>query len=369
MFRVLVIGDPHFETKNLPEAEIFIDKVANVARKTKPHFIVCLGDLLHHHERIYVDPLAKAVKFLTTLANYAKTFLIVGNHERRNNSDFLSDIHPYVGLKDSDNIVIVDKPILHTEMSEDETLVSNFLMCPYVPPGRFKEALNTVKLEQKEGWASQNIDAIFCHQEIRGVQLGAIKSVDGDIWEDDFPTLISGHIHEYNLLKSNVLYVGSPFQQTFSESTNKAVCLFGFNPSFDINNSIPLKEVSSLEELQPSIKYKAKYVRISLGMKVKIVKTIKPSDILKINAKPDQIIKVMIKATAPELKALQQSGNLKHLTMQGIKFKLVPIDERKSKISLNKEVQKKPYLQLFKEIVSNDKDLLPFFINLFGDDV
>lgn len=370
MFKALVIGDPHFETKNLQEVDIFIEKITSLARKTSPDFIVCLGDLLHHHERIYVDPLTRAIKFLKTMAKQAKTFLIVGNHERRNNSDFLTDIHPYTGIKDTmQNLVIVDKPLIHVQKDEESGSTSNFLMVPYVSPGRLKEALNTLQLAQKDGWASQNIDAIFCHQEIRGVQLGPIKSEIGDVWELNLPTLISGHIHEYNVLQPNVIYPGSPFQQTFSENPDKAVCLFGFNPSFDINNPIPLLEVKTLQGLEPSIEYKAKYVRISLSMKVKHVLTIKPSDVKEVFAKPNQILKVLIKGSSAEIKALQSSGNLKHLVNQGIKFKTIPIEERKTKVSMIKDVSKKPFLQLFRELIQEDKELLPYFDNIFSTNV
>ena len=47
----LCIGDPHFRIDNMEDATIFVGKCVELAKKRKPTFIVCLGDLIHHKER------------------------------------------------------------------------------------------------------------------------------------------------------------------------------------------------------------------------------------------------------------------------------------------------------------------------------
>jgi hypothetical protein len=70
--------------------------------------------------------------------------------------------------------------------------------------------------------------AIFAHQEFKGVKMGAIESDCGDEWTAEQPFVISGHVHEYQLLGKNIMYVGTPYQTTFAESNNKGVFLFSF---------------------------------------------------------------------------------------------------------------------------------------------
>ena len=53
--------------------------------------------------------------------------------------------------------------------------------------------------------------------------MGAIESKHGDVWEDNLPMVISGHIHDRDLLQSNILYVGAPYQTSFGDSANKTV--------------------------------------------------------------------------------------------------------------------------------------------------
>ncbi len=69
-------------------------------------------------------------------------------------------------------------------------------MVPYVPPGRFVEALNII---DNEWW--KNVNCIFAHQEFYGCKMGAIESIEGDKWDHSFPLVISGHIHSEQRLK------------------------------------------------------------------------------------------------------------------------------------------------------------------------
>ena len=144
MISVLVIGDPHFKVGNVQESEEMVKKLIELAKEKKPTFIVCLGDILHRHETIHVSPLMRAEEMIRLLSEISPTFLIIGNHDRPNNSNYLTNEHPFNAMKKWNNTYIVDKVV--------DTTIKNkrFLFVPYVPPGKFMDALNTIKTPLKE---------------------------------------------------------------------------------------------------------------------------------------------------------------------------------------------------------------------------
>lgn len=214
---VIAVGDIHARVSNIKEIEllglhlgILIDKAKAEGGKVK---VVLLGDLSDTFEKIHITALKAIVKFLTYLSTFGVEIVyVVGNHDAVNNRIFLEDDHAFVGIN-IPNVKIVDK----VEMDD-----TNLVYCPYVPPGRFAEALETLGRPIKEA------RAIFCHQEFRGAKMGAIESKIGDTWAKDMPLVVSGHIHDYDRLAPNVLYVGVPFDHSFGESGDKTVSMFRF---------------------------------------------------------------------------------------------------------------------------------------------
>jgi DNA repair exonuclease SbcCD nuclease subunit len=211
--RILCIGDPHFRVENITEVEEFIAKLIPLIEDRKPDFIVVLGDLLHTHERVHTIALNKAYDFINQLRKLAKTFVIVGNHDYIQNQQFLTENHWMNGMKEWENVVIVDK-VLEFE---------DFVFCPYVPPGRFEEALDTLS-----GYDWRQSSCIFAHQEFYGCKMGAIISVDGDKWGESFPVVVSGHIHSKQQPQKNVYYTGSAMQHAFGESEENIIAVFDF---------------------------------------------------------------------------------------------------------------------------------------------
>jgi DNA repair exonuclease SbcCD nuclease subunit len=78
---VVAVGDPHFQTTNIPEVNMFIDRLENMCKEVKPDLIVILGDLLHTHERLHVIPYNKALEFVSKMRNITETIVLVGNHD------------------------------------------------------------------------------------------------------------------------------------------------------------------------------------------------------------------------------------------------------------------------------------------------
>ena len=208
MEKLIVIGDPHFKTSNVPDTDEFIEKIFILAQDTQPDRIIILGDLLHEHERLHTIPLNKAYEFVKKMAMISNTYILVGNHDMINNQQFLNSNHWMNAMKKWDNVTIIDTPTI-ININQDNF----YTMCPYVPNGRFQEALDTIDTLD---WHQSTL--IFAHQEFYGCKMGAIISSDGDQWDKSFPMVISGHIHSnQKLLDGHIYYPGSAMQHAFGD--------------------------------------------------------------------------------------------------------------------------------------------------------
>lgn len=223
----IAIGDPHFQVNNVKQVVEFIDKVVNVVIEKKPTFVVVLGDLLHTHERVHTTPLNLATQFIERLSKQCKTFLIVGNHDYCNNQQFLSDSHPFNAFKSIPNVVVCDHVVVEKFNGR------SFLFLPYVPPQRFMDALNTVG----DKW--KTVKCIFAHQEFYGCKLNPVcESTDGDKWDLEYPTVVSGHIHDSHWLQDNIFYTGSSMQHSFSENSEKFIAYLSFYKKIKVEKII-----------------------------------------------------------------------------------------------------------------------------------
>ena len=221
---VLCIGDPHFQEKNMSDSQILVQKILELIAKNNFEFVVVLGDLLHTMETFKMFPYNLAITFLKKISKLVPLYFIVGNHERIGPDDFQTENHPYIALDDYKNIKIVSKAEYITINNK------NYFFVPYVPNGKFFEALLTTSANEGELLERfKTTTAIFGHQEFRGCQTGAVKSTKGDIWPLNYPLVISGHIHTYEALQTNILYTGTPQQIGFDDSCDKTVSQFIFS--------------------------------------------------------------------------------------------------------------------------------------------
>lgn len=217
MKKILLIGDPHFKVSNPLESDQFHDEVLkNIKNYEKQiDFIVILGDILDTHEKIHLQPLCRAINFLKMVSSFKRTFVLIGNHDRINNNVYMSEEHPFSSLKDSDlNIKIIDQTYFE----------EGFCFVPYVPNGRFLEAVG------------DNLDktkCFFAHQEFFGCKMGGIISETGDEWDEEYPPVFSGHIHDYQMPQKNIIYTGTPYQHSFSDEENKGIFLLNFQDKED----------------------------------------------------------------------------------------------------------------------------------------
>lgn len=325
----LVIGDPHFQTSNVLLSEKMSNAIIQKAKELLPDFIVCLGDILHEHKIIHVVPLTHAINFLKSLSEISRLYVIIGNHDRPNNSDFLSSLHPFSSLKYWTNTVIVDHVIV------DEIKGLKFVFVPYVPPGRFIEALTLSKIK------IETIKAFFAHQEFKNANINSILSLKGDEWPLDYPLVISGHIHQYQRPQPNIIYTGTPVQHTYAaiDTDDKAISIFRF--TFD----------NSVEE------------RIGLGLPRKLLFILTPNEIEHFVPPEKEYVKIIITATPAEIKALTKNRKIKRWISEGIKIDYKPITTNKdppSSFNLTRYSTR-----LYIEVVK-DPDQLSAFQRLFG---
>jgi DNA repair exonuclease SbcCD nuclease subunit len=217
MVKFLAIGDTHFKSDNIPNGEELMSRILNIVKESELDFVVLLGDILHTFEKVHVIPLNLAIRFIDSLRNILPTYVLIGNHDRINNSEFLTETHPLYALKFWDNTFIID--------SSYSCTIKGHKLCfiPYVYPGLFMDALNII-----DNWEKSSV--IFAHQEFKGAKMGIVKSKKGDSWDSKYPYVISGHIHEYQRL-DNILYVGTPMQISYAETQKKSVSIINIDPN------------------------------------------------------------------------------------------------------------------------------------------
>ena len=243
MSDVLLIGDPHFKVSNLCDIDLFTTYTLDIIRARRPHNVVILGDVLHDHEKLHTTALNRALSFFRAiLENGCMLFILVGNHDMISQHQFLTDKHWMNAIKRWDNVCVVDKPIIAKMGS------ANVAMCPYVPNGRFIEALSTIGDE----WRKCRM--IFAHQEFKGCKMGHIVSTEGDVWSEEYPPIISGHIHDYQKI-NNVFYPGSAIQHSFGDSSKRVLPYLTFmGQTYEIEEiklQLPIKKTiyKSVDEL------------------------------------------------------------------------------------------------------------------------
>jgi DNA repair exonuclease SbcCD nuclease subunit len=312
---ILVIGDPHFKKTNIPECHELIKQVINVVKSKKPDFVVIMGDLLDTHNIIDVTPLNLLYKFIKELAALVETFILVGNHDMKNNKQFLTSEHSLNTFKDISNVHVCDFPLVYPFGNGVSAL-----FCPYVFPGRFEEALAKVVPKVNDVFNWGNIGVIFAHQEFRGCSYGSStsrSSTTGDVWYDDRPLVISGHIHERQKL-SNIHYVGSALQHDFGDVSDKFLTLYGFcraENSQDSNSAILRVKTSEIEEIPVAVK-----LRMSVTLSYEDSLKFQPSEKQKENH-----LRLIVECSNEDFSTFIRSRNGRKLEKMGVKIIHKPI--------------------------------------------
>jgi DNA repair exonuclease SbcCD nuclease subunit len=223
--------------------------------------IIIPGDIFHNRSEVSVNTLQTAYDFFNVLKDF-KILITVGNHDcyYKDRSDVNS-----VSILRSSQIKVVDQLEMLQAHGKSIALV------PWATP------LDKVP----------KCDIIIGHFEIVGFYLNSFRVCDHGYntrnFLDKASTIISGHFHKpdhrvYD--KGQILYVGSPYQQTFAD-------VDGVNGCFIFN--IPKEKV---EELIPNT-ISPKHFKIKLShilnktLTVDYLKQIVPGNIISLLADAD----------------------------------------------------------------------------------
>jgi len=339
MVLVIIVGDLHFKKDNAMMSDLVILKIMEKIKETKPDFVVLLGDILDGHERIHGPTQNKASRFIRHIAAICPVIIIVGNHDRPDPSTYLTEESCFFQMKGISNIHIADRVLSFKYKTEGSADQIRFVFVPYVPPGTFHDALDTLEEKVMDDDKPQNRPAaIFCHQEFKGATMRGRKSSNGDEWAKDNPLIISGHLHKFQQPQTNIVYAGTPYQTSFLDDSQKGILIAEFSP-----------------DKAPSINF------LELNIRKKKIIKLKVNEVDAFIPPENCDVKIVIEGEMDEIKDIQSSGFLTKMIGRGIHVSLNP------KTSVNpRNPHNKSYKDLLLEMIGPDKEAIEMFNSIFG---
>lgn len=312
--RILAIGDIHIKSDNVKIINLLKTKIVSYIEKNTIDIIVILGDVLDTHEKIHSELMNVAYDFIHELKKHNSVYVLVGNHDYVNNQQFLTNKHWMNAMKEWTNVTIVDSVIKYNDL----------VFCPYVPNGRFIEALNTIN-----DWKKSK--CIFAHQEFKSCNMGNYISEHGDVWNKTFPMVISGHIHDSHKVGDNIYYTGSSIQTSFDTSDKNTIAVITIKDNInieEINFNLPRKEV--------------KYIDINELKSYEHIET-------------KNSVKLKLEGTNEEFRSIKNTKKYKDLIKSGVK---IVFKQKLDSLVSNKSINCINFSSLLKETVKERNDLI-----------
>ena len=178
------------------------NELPKLIEKYKPDQLLVLGDITEAKDAHPAPLVNEIVDIFYNLSQQCEVIILQGNH------DFLHKEHPYFQF------------------------VSNFKNVHWVATSVIKE--NCLWLphtrDYKSDWAGINLkddyDFVFAHNIFTGVNAAnghALAGIPPTIFGSN--TVISGDVHEPQIVNGNVIYVGSPFTTDFGDDFQGRVLL------------------------------------------------------------------------------------------------------------------------------------------------
>ena len=194
-----------------------------------------LGDFFHVRGYIYPTVMAKSFNELKKFKdNDIDLYMLTGNHDAPyKNSTKYNSITAFGSIAH-----VIEQPCL---LETDEY---NFYWLPYVE--------STPKTE----WAIKNIVAgmkptnkkniLLAHLDIKGAfvskSLPSPDGIDPKKLTDCFDSVITGHYHGRQQVMDNIHYIGTPYQQNFTEANgDKGFAIFSENQLEYVDNTFSPK--------------------------------------------------------------------------------------------------------------------------------
>jgi hypothetical protein len=226
--RILIIGDMHFSERSVSILPIVCHQLLEHMRRLAPDHTVHLGDFLDRFGNINSKRLTEATTFLGQASDICPSTAVIGNHDIPKKRDFLSPNHGFGALHrwDQSRMQVADTKCITWQIKG-----MWFRAVPYCPNGRLWEALRS----SGENGISR-YSATFCHQELNGHHMEHLTGTTGDPWPLGSGLAVAGHLHEWHHMpatasRDEILYVGSPYQDNYTESPNKSISLLTFHPN------------------------------------------------------------------------------------------------------------------------------------------
>jgi DNA repair exonuclease SbcCD nuclease subunit len=320
---ILFIGDVHIKFSNLKDLDKLETKMMQMEDISS---IVVAGDILDTHEKIHSQLMNRAYQLIKNLRTVAPVYVLVGNHDYINNQQFLTDSHWMNGMKEWDRVHVIDYPLRLVGASGQA-----FTLVPYVPPGRFVEALDKLN-EGDRNW--KTTVCVFAHQEVKNCKMGCIRSLDGDVWDAEWPMLVSGHIHERQNVGDNVLYPGSVLNHAFG-SDNQGISKLTFRGG-----------VMSEE-------------RVDIGLEKK---SIIYENVTKVEDIPKEKLvvqnKLCLSGEPKDIKAFKKTKDYIDLKKKGIKvtFKVTSSDDARERLDAAGVKTAVPFSVILNELIASEHD-------------
>lgn len=322
MTKILTIGDIHAKASNIKEVSELTKRIKQSIIAHEPTAVIILGDLHDTFEKIHTQALNIIdVFFEDVTSTGVDIYYIIGNHCAINNSIFLEPDHAFNVFKNKyKNLKIIDN------VEEININGLKFLMCPYVPPGRFLEAI-------KDRY--NNATAIFAHQEFYNAQFAGITSEIGDKWPLDYPLVISGHIHERGSPQTNIQYIGTPYHTTFAEEGDKYISLFEFNDDGAHKETL-----------------------INLDMPKKMTVHLSVDEFMEYNIPSNSQVRIIVTGTTEQINKLQKSSKFKELSLVA---KVIP--KKTDNIIARKNTGNLNYISILKSSVESESPAVKTVFN------
>ena len=317
--KLFLCGDLHYKINNLSSMKVLEDEIVKKLEKYEPNGIVFLGDIGDGHAQIHSDTLNAAIKFMLRCRQYTVIYILIGNHDYPSNRVFLEDRHAFNALKEYPGIRIIDIP---TNFSFDG---EKFAAIPFVPNGRFAEAYDLL--------SDKDVSLVLAHQEFAGSCYNGIESSSPDTWPLENPLLISGHIHQHQILQPNLIYLGTPMAVSFGEEDEKHIALL------------------TIENGKTDIKY------IQLNVPKKITIDADLTSIQSLTFDDISSYRIRLKCAIEEWTTFRKSSKYKKLIEKGVK--VIP---ETVQVKIQNNGKKVSYLDLFNEMIkkegNNDLEVL-----------
>jgi DNA repair exonuclease SbcCD nuclease subunit len=342
MLRILALGDAHFTKDNTIEVEAYLSALSEFLAEHQHEIdiIISMGDTLHTMSRLHIVPLNLAVRYFRMLS-IKPLYLIVGNHDMISNWVFLTEDHWLNTIKCWPGVTVVDNVIIETINQV------KLVFCPYVPDSRIIEALNT------KGSEWMTADAIFSHVSVKGANTGNMIMKDCDEWKEEYPPLISGHIHLPQKIGSNVYYTGSIMQVATDEDPNKRI--------FHI----------TLQSQKPPI---VKEINLHLPRRERLYVEMDHIEDFKFPSEPNVKYTLYIRANKEDFRSFLKGSTYQRLLKlpqldrgeQGIKFiaRKEEIEESKQRVKEFKGAKVQRFNDLLRQTIEDEND--PLLTSLYN---